>query len=133
MTLNEPVKQPMTMLCERPAIAAIHFACGWLGPLPATFTDLGDEIADFTDTAAIMANLDLVISSCTGPAHLAGALARPIWTMLPFSPDWRWMESGVCTPWYPTMRLFRQDRLGDWTQMVDRVRAALHDLVSAVG
>ncbi|HEY0833756.1 MAG TPA: tetratricopeptide repeat-containing glycosyltransferase family protein [Azospirillum sp.] len=95
------------------------------GPLPAGFTDLGDGIADFADTAAIMENLDLVISSCTAPAHLAGALGRPVWTVLPFAPDWRWLDRGLCTPWYPTMRLFRQDRRGDWTGTLARVRTAL--------
>jgi len=96
--------------------------------LPASFTDLGPEIADFADTAAIMENLDLVISSCTAPAHLAGALGRPVWTVLPFAPDWRWLDSGLCTPWYPTMRLFRQDRRGDWTPVMARVRNALQTL-----
>ncbi|MDQ2101735.1 tetratricopeptide repeat protein [Azospirillum isscasi] len=95
------------------------------GPLPSSFLDLGGEIADFADTAAIMANLDLVISSCTAPAHLAGALGRPVWTVLPFAPDWRWLDAGLCTPWYPTMRLFRQDRRGDWAPVMARVRNAL--------
>ncbi|NUB16006.1 hypothetical protein GAY28_27690, partial [Azospirillum brasilense] len=98
------------------------------GPLPPSFIDLGAEIADFADTAAIMENLDLVISSCTAPAHLAGALGRPVWTVLPFAPDWRWLDQGMCTPWYPTMRLFRQDRRGDWAPVVGRVRAALQAL-----
>jgi tetratricopeptide (TPR) repeat protein len=93
--------------------------------VPAGFTDLGAEITDFADTAAIMENLDLVISSCTAPAHLAGALGRPVWTVLPFAPDWRWLDRGLCTPWYPTMRLFRQDRRGDWAPVMARVRAAL--------
>ena len=98
------------------------------GPLPPSFTDLGAEIADFADTAAIMENLDLVISSCTAPAHLAGALGRPVWTVLPFAPDWRWLDQGLCTPWYPSMRLFRQDRRGAWAPVVGRVRAALQAL-----
>ncbi|TWA86934.1 tetratricopeptide (TPR) repeat protein [Azospirillum brasilense] len=98
------------------------------GPLPPSFTDLGAEITDFADTAAIMQNLDLVISSCTAPAHLAGALGRPVWTVLPFAPDWRWLDQGMCTPWYPTMRLFRQDRRGAWAPVVGRVRAALQAL-----
>ena len=97
-------------------------------PLPASFTDLGAAITDFADTAAIMENLDLVISSCTAPAHLAGALGRPVWTVLPFAPDWRWLDAGLCTPWYPTMRLFRQDRRGDWTPVMARVRTALQAL-----
>ncbi|MFV3077643.1 tetratricopeptide repeat protein [Niveispirillum fermenti] len=96
-----------------------------IGPLPACFTDLGPDIGDFADTAAIMANLDLVITSCTGPAHLAGALGRPTWTVLPFAPDWRWLEDRTDTIWYPTMRLFRQERRGDWTAVLARVMAAL--------
>lgn len=93
--------------------------------LPPHFVDLNDQIRDFADTAAIMANLDLIVTSCTGPAHLAGALGRPTWTVIPFSPDWRWMEKRDDTPWYPTMRLFRQDRRGDWTGVMRRLAAAL--------
>ncbi len=75
-----------------------------------------------------MDSLDLVVSSCTGPAHLAGALGRPVWTVLPFAPDWRWLEHGVCTPWYPSMRLFRQERRGDWTTVVARLCGMLESL-----
>ncbi|MFV3126460.1 tetratricopeptide repeat protein [Niveispirillum sp. KHB5.9] len=101
---------------------------GWPGD---HFTDLGPEIGDFADTAAIMANLDLVISSCTAPAHLAGALGRPAWTILPLNADWRWRESGTDTPWYPTMTLFRQERIGDWAPVMGRVREALVRLAAA--
>lgn len=103
------------------------------GPIPASFTDLGPVIGDFADTAAIMANLDLVISSCTAPAHLAGALHRPVWTVLPFAPDWRWLDAGSCTPWYPTMRLFRQDRRDDWRPVMARLRTALAAFVRSRG
>lgn len=99
------------------------------GPLPASFVDLGADIADFADTAAIMETMDLVVSSCTGPAHLAGALGRPVWTVLPFAPDWRWLEHGVCTPWYPTMRLFRQERRGDWSAVVARLCRTLESII----
>ncbi|MGY0781864.1 tetratricopeptide repeat protein [Azospirillum argentinense] len=94
-------------------------------PMPSTFTDLGPDIADFADTAAIMANLDLVISSCTGPAHLAGALGVPVWVVLPLSPDWRWLLGREDSPWYPTARLFRQTRVGDWAEVAGRVADAL--------
>ncbi|MGY0833203.1 tetratricopeptide repeat protein [Azospirillum argentinense] len=94
-------------------------------PMPSTFTDLGPDIADFADTAAIMANLDLVISSCTGPAHLAGALGVPVWVVLPLSPDWRWLLGREDSPWYPTARLFRQTRVGDWAEVGGRVADAL--------
>ncbi|HYC03481.1 MAG TPA: tetratricopeptide repeat protein [Azospirillaceae bacterium] len=100
------------------------------GPLPPAFRDLGGAISDFADTAAIMCHLDLVISSCTAPAHLAGALGRPVWTILPFSPDWRWFGNGTDTPWYPTMRLFRQERPGDWTGVMARAGDALRQLAA---
>ncbi len=97
-------------------------------PTPSTFTDLGPDIADFADTAAIMTNLDLVISSCTGPAHLAGALGVPVWVVLPLSPDWRWLLGREDSPWYPTARLFRQTRVGDWAEVAGRVAGALRAL-----
>lgn len=93
--------------------------------MPPNFTDLGAEIGDFSDTAAIMDELDLVISSCTAPAHLAGALGRPTWIVLPLAPDWRWMQKRADSPWYPTVRLFRQPRIGDWETPIEAVRAAL--------
>lgn len=93
--------------------------------LPPGFVDLGGEIADFGDTAAIMANLDLVITSCTAPAHLAGALGVPTWVLLTFAPDWRWLLHREDSPWYASVRLFRQQRRGDWPGVVDRVRAEL--------
>ncbi len=77
------------------------------------------------DTAAINANLDLVITIDTSVGHLAGALGRPVWTLLPFAPDWRWMLGREDSPWYPTMRLFRQDRPGEWEGIIRRVAAAL--------
>ncbi|WP_158280247.1 tetratricopeptide repeat protein [Azospirillum sp. TSH100] len=98
--------------------------------LPPTVTDLGGRIRDFADTAAIMAGLDLVITSCTAPAHLAGALGRPVWIMLPFAPDWRWMEGRADSPWYPTARLFRQPTPGDWTSVVAAISAELQAVVA---
>ena len=97
--------------------------------MPDGFTDLAPEIADFADTAAIMANLDLVVSSCTGPAHLAGALGVPLWLALPFSADWRWMTGRDDSPWYPTARLFRQPTPGDWNSVAGRMAAELSVLV----
>jgi Flp pilus assembly protein TadD len=98
--------------------------------LPATVTDPGDRIRDFADTAAIMAGLDLVITSCTAPAHLAGALGRPVWIMLPFAADWRWMEGRTDSPWYPTARLFRQPAPGDWNSVVAAISAELQAVVA---
>ena len=77
------------------------------------------------ETAALVAGLDLVITVDTMIAHLAGALARPVWTMLCFASDWRWMLERDDSPWYPTMRLFRQSARGDWAGVVQRVREEL--------
>jgi hypothetical protein len=85
----------------------------------------GSEIADFAETAAIISQLDLVISVDTAVAHLAGAMAKPVWLLLPFMPDWRWLLGRDDSPWYPTARLFRQERSGDWSGVIARARAAL--------
>ncbi|HSI11543.1 MAG TPA: tetratricopeptide repeat-containing glycosyltransferase family protein [Chthoniobacter sp.] len=95
---------------------------------PEGLIDLTDHIADFTDTAAFMAELDLIISVDTATAHLAGALGRPVWLLLPFSPDWRWGLGSEATPWYSTMRLFRQKSTGAWEEVVQRVTAELSNL-----
>ncbi|HXW23410.1 MAG TPA: tetratricopeptide repeat protein, partial [Xanthobacteraceae bacterium] len=88
--------------------------------------DLSPQLTDFAETAAAVANLDLVISVDTAPAHLAGALGKPTWVLLPFSPDWRWFAGRGDSPWYPTARLFRQGAPGDWDGAIAAVRAALH-------
>jgi len=87
----------------------------------------GDALRNFSDTAALIANLDLVISVDTSVAHLAGALAKPVWVLLPFVPDWRWLLDRDDSPWYPTARLFRQDDTRRWDNAIARVRAALPD------
>jgi len=87
----------------------------------------GEELKTFADTAALIANLDLVISVDTSVAHLAGALAKPLWILLPFTPDWRWLLDRDDSPWYPTARLFRQDETRGWDGVMARVRAALDD------
>jgi tetratricopeptide (TPR) repeat protein len=83
-------------------------------PAEAPIRDLGDRLGDFYDTAAIVSNLDLVITCDSAPAHLAGALGVRVWVALPFAPDWRWLLERSDNPWYPTMRLFRQSAPGDW-------------------
>jgi tetratricopeptide (TPR) repeat protein len=93
--------------------------------MPASFTDLSPELGDFADTAAAMVELDLVISSCTAAAHLAGALDRPTWVLLPAAPDWRWLLERTDSPWYPSMRLIRQETAGAWGPVVERLRAEL--------
>ena len=92
---------------------------------PLTLDPLGAEIRDFADTAAILTHLDLVIAVDTSIVHLAGAMGKPVWTLLPFSPDWRWMIERGDSPWYPTMRLFRQPRVGDWASVVAEVAREL--------
>ncbi len=86
---------------------------------------VGEHIGDFSDTAALIECMDLVISVDTSVAHLAGALGKPTWVLLPFVPDWRWMIEREDSPWYPTMKLYRQPSRGDWASVLDRVRADL--------
>jgi tetratricopeptide (TPR) repeat protein len=94
---------------------------------------VGDELADFGDTAAVLSAVDLLISVDSSPVHLAGALGRPVWTLLPFQPDWRWRLDEEVSRWYPTMRLFRQQRRGEWGDVVGRVADALRGFVRSRG
>lgn len=91
----------------------------------ANLIDLTGYITDFADTAALMAELDLIITVDTAAAHLAGALGLPIWTLLSSLPAWRWGLQGEKTPWYPSMRFFRQKATGDWGEVIQRVAEAL--------
>lgn len=92
-----------------------------------TLIDWMDEVRDFADTAALIEQLDLVISVDTAVCHLAGALARPVWVLSRYDACWRWLRDRSGSPWYPTLRLFRQDRPGDWAPVVARVRDALDE------
>jgi ADP-heptose:LPS heptosyltransferase len=87
--------------------------------------DYTAELTDFADTAALVENLDLVISTDTSIPHLAGALGKEVWLLISSSADWRWLIGREDSPWYPTMRIFRQRRLGDWTDPMGAVAAAL--------
>ena len=87
--------------------------------------NLDEQLQDFADTAAAIAQLDLIITVDTAVAHLAGALGKATWVLLPFVPDWRWMLDNSDTPWYPTMRLFRQEKAKDWSEVFVSVRKAL--------
>ncbi len=99
-------------------------------PTNMDFADLNGELVDFADTAAVITCLDLVITVDTAVAHLAGALARPAWLLLPFAPDWRWMLAREDSPWYPSLRLFRQNQAGDWGGVLTAVINALRQRMS---
>lgn len=100
---------------------------------PGAICDLSSELTDFAETAAVIANLDLVISTDTSVAHLAGALAAPTWVLLRHVPDWRWHLGRDDCPWYPAgMRLFRQPRIDDWDGVVGAVKAALAERAAAL-
>ena len=92
--------------------------------------DLAPELRDFDDTAAVIAGLDLVVTTDTAVAHLAGALGKPVWILLSASPDWRWLIERADCPWYPSARLFRQSTLGDWDPVIARVRRELANFVA---
>jgi hypothetical protein len=100
-------------------------AASWPG-----LNDLAPQLADFTETVAAVARLDLVITVDTAVAQVAGALARPVWIMLAHEPDWRWLAGRTDSPWYPTARLFRQARFNDWAGVAHDVAAALATLAA---
>ena len=87
------------------------------------------DLHDWADTAALIANLDLIISVDTGVVHLAGALGKPVWILSRFEGCWRWLESRDDSPWYPSARIFRQGKTGDWNEVLGRVSAALKKLL----
>jgi Glycosyltransferase family 9 (heptosyltransferase) len=106
-------------------------AAGWgvveLGP------DVDEGSGSFMDTAAVLAHLDLVVCSDTSLAHLAGALGVPAWLALPYACDWRWALAGETTPWYPSVRLCRQRRRGDWDEVFARLAQALAGRLAGTG
>jgi ADP-heptose:LPS heptosyltransferase len=87
-------------------------------------------LADFSDTAALIDNLDLVISVDTAAAHLAGALARPVWILVRFDACWRWLLDRADSPWYPTARIYRQRQPGNWANVIETVRSDLEKMVA---
>jgi hypothetical protein len=107
------------------AAAAAKKAAAWMNII-----DLSDDVADFSETAACMMNLDLILTIDTAAAHIAGALDRPTWTLLPFSPDWRWLLDREDSVWYPSMRLFRQTQRKVWTDVVERVAMAMRQFIT---
>ena len=93
--------------------------------IPEGMGNLSEELIDFAETAAAISELDLVITVDTAVAHLAGSLRKPVWVLLPYASDWRWMMDREDTPWYSSMRLFRQTRPGEWGDVVERAMAEL--------
>lgn len=119
-------------LQKGPAAAqAADHAATWPGPAP--LLDLGAGLGGFDDTAAVIDTLDLVLSVDTAIVHLAGAIGRPCWVMLPFAPDWRWLLGRGDSPWYPSLRLFRAPAPRDWPGLVAEVAAALRAMRLAPG
>lgn len=101
------------------------------GALPFAMIDHTNLIRDFADSAALIAQLDLVITVDTAVAHLAGAMGKPTWVLLPYSPDWRWLLNRDDSPWYPSLRLFRQSCRGSWQDVIQRVKSTLRDKVAS--
>jgi hypothetical protein len=116
-------------LLELPALHFFSLQKGAAaGPAHLPLTDFMDEMGDFADTAALIANLDLVISVDTAVAHLAAALGKPVWLLDRFDACWRWFVGRRDSPWYPTLRLYRQPRAGDWEAVLAEVARDLRDL-----
>lgn len=127
--------EQLALLSQVPGVA---FYSLQLGPAAAQtkslppgmkLIDWTSDIYDFADTAALIANLDLVIAVDTAAVHVAGTLGKPVWIMLHTVPDWRWQTVGERTPWYPSARLFRQSTPGSWSTVVEQVKAALQELI----
>ena len=94
-------------------------------PVPFPLIEPADQVTDFCDSAALVSALDLIVTVDSAVAHLAGALGMPVWLLLPWNPDWRWMRERSDSPWYPSMRLYRQTTPGDWSEVLSRVAADL--------
>lgn len=125
--LAEVPSVKLVNLQKRPSLAEVAG-----GAVPFPVIDFGDELdasGAFLDSAAVIKNLDLVVTSDTAIAHLAGALGARVWVALAFAPDWRWMLDRRDSPWYPTMRLFRQRRRGDWHQVFEDIAREIGGLL----
>ncbi|WP_186464980.1 tetratricopeptide repeat protein [Azospirillum brasilense] len=131
---------PLAALAPLRELAGVQWVSLQVGPAVADLASWSDApfdaspfLTDFAATAAALASLDLVVTVDTAVAHLAGSLGRPTWVLLPFAPDWRWMLGRADSPWYPTARLFRQSRLGDWSGPVSEVAGELQRLADGRG
>ncbi|MDO9309086.1 MAG: tetratricopeptide repeat protein, partial [Deltaproteobacteria bacterium] len=129
---------PLAELSPLLAVSGVSFYSLQVGPAAGEITDLPqaaglidltEELDDFSDTAALISNLDLVISVDTAVAHMAGALGKPLWILLTHTPDWRWMPERRDSPWYPGVRLFRQPKSGDWSSVVRETVLELRQLL----
>ena len=114
----------MDWICLQPDLRANDLA--WLAAHPEVVLDR-PELTDFAETARLIAGLDLVVTVDTAVAHLAGALGKPVWILLPSGADYRWLLDRADSPWYPTVRLFRQNARGDWDGVVVSVKQAITD------
>ncbi len=99
-------------------------------PQGLSFTNYGEEFEDFADTAGFLENLDMILTIDTSVAHLAGAMGKPVWTLVPYSPDWRWLLKKEDSPWYPTMRLFRQPKPGAWAPVIQKISDELKTYIN---
>jgi Flp pilus assembly protein TadD len=140
VSIEQRKSLPLLTLAPLASVAGCSFVSLQLGPPAAQVAsappgmnlyDPTGDIRDFADTAALMENMDLIISVCTSTAHLAGALGRPVWLLNRFDTDWRWFLDREDSPWYPTMRIFRQPAPGDWASVSRSVTQALRAFVSA--
>ena len=140
MATDQRRSLPLSALAPLASVAGCTFVSLQLGP-PAEqaksppagmiLHDMTSELSDFADTAALIENLDLVISADTAVVHLAGAMGKPVWLLNRFDSCWRWFQDRDDSPWYPTLRLFRQTAPGNWIDVAGRVTAALRDFVAA--
>ncbi len=112
-------------IAKTPGVRFHSLQTNRIADAPFAISDWSELLKDFGETAGLIANVDLVISVDTAVAHLAGAMGKPVWVLLPFPPDWRWLLDRADSPWYPTMRLFRQKFRGEWRPVIQAVAEAL--------
>lgn len=137
----ERAAMPARLLLDLMRVPEIEYHClqrdifegdaAWLRQAGPPVTLHQEQLRDFADTAALIGQMDLVVSIDTAVAHLAGVLAKPVWIMLPFTPDWRWLLHRDDSPWYPTVRLFRQPARGAWEPVVQAVVQAIASITGA--
>ena len=125
------ILMPLVAMREASFVTLQPGAAGDPSPFASRVFDVRAELADFGDTAALIDELDLIITADTAVAHIAGALGKPVWMLDRFNTCWRWRLAADTSPWYPTLRIFRQDRFGDWSGPAKRLREAFAAWVAA--